>query len=83
MLSSRKAVKFLFGMAVAGALGFGTTGAAASVNERAACPAFDLETGHVGACTSAAECQATCLSYYPENGGVSNNCRGGCCLCAI
>ena len=31
MLSSRKAVKWLFGMAVAGALGFGATGAAASV----------------------------------------------------
>jgi hypothetical protein len=82
MLSSRKAAKFLFGMAVAGALGFGATGAAASVNERAACPPFDLTLGQVGACTSATQCQSTCLFYYPQNGGVSNNCRNGCCLCA-
>jgi hypothetical protein len=82
MLSSRKAAKFLFGMAVAGALGFGATGAAASVNERAACPPFNLATGDVGACSSSAQCASTCLTYYPENGGVSR-CRNGCCLCAI
>jgi hypothetical protein len=83
MLSSRKAVKFLFGMAVAGALGFGATGATAAVNEAAACPAFNLATGNVGSCTSATQCQSTCLGYYPQNGGVSNNCRNGCCLCAV
>ena len=82
MLSSRKAAKWLFGMAVAGALGFGATGAAASANARAACPPFNLQTGDVGACTSAANCSATCLNYYPENGGASNGCRNGCCLCA-
>jgi hypothetical protein len=83
MLSSRKAAKWLFGVAVAGALGFGATGAAASVNEQAACPPFNLATGDVGACTSATQCQNTCLQYYPQNGGASNRCRNGCCLCAL
>jgi hypothetical protein len=82
MLSSRKAAKWLFGMAVAGALGFGATGAAASVRGSADCP-FNLTTGEVGACTSAQECSDRCMSYYPEMGGASNGCLRGCCLCAI
>jgi hypothetical protein len=83
MLSSRKAAKWLSGMAVAGGLGFGATGAAASVDASQSCPPFNLATGDVGACTSAANCSATCLNYHPQYGGASNGCRRGCCLCAI
>lgn len=83
MLSSAKAVKWLFGVAIAGALGFGATGAAASVRGSAGCPPFDFMTGEIGACNSALDCSFWCEGYYPYMGGESNNCRRGCCLCAI
>lgn len=82
MLSSRKAVKWLFGMAVAGALGFGATGAGASV-ARMDCSRFTPDVGYIGTCTSAQQCSDACRALYPENDGISNNCAAGCCICML
>ena len=82
MLSSTKAVKWLFGVAVAGALGFGATGAGASV-ARTDCSRFTPDMGYSGTCTSAQECSDRCRGLYPENDGISNNCSGGCCICML
>ena len=81
MLSSSKAVKWLFGMAVAGALGFGATGAAASVTARTNCSRFEPDEGYIGTCTSGQECSDRCRIYWPENDGISNDCAAGCCIC--
>lgn len=81
MLSSSKAVKWLFGVAVAGSLGFGATGATASVNTD--CSRFASDPGYVGTCSSAQQCSDRCLSYFPDNDGLSNNCSGGCCICFL
>jgi hypothetical protein len=80
MLTFARAGKVLFGSAVAAVLAFGATEARAAP-QSAACPAFNLATGNVGACSSSTACSNTCLFYYPENGGVGM-CRNGCCLCA-
>lgn len=81
MLSSTKAVKWLFGVAVAGALGFGATGAAASVTARTDCSRFEPDEGYIGTCTSAQQCSDRCRIYWPENDGISNDCAAGCCIC--
>jgi hypothetical protein len=81
MLSSSKVVKALFGLAVAGALGFGATGATASVGAAADCSRFATDEGYIGTCTSGAACSSACLAAFPANGGISNNCASGCCVC--
>lgn len=80
MLSSTKAVKYLFAIAIAGALGFGATGAAASV-ARTDCSRFEDDEGYIGTCTSAQDCSSRCLTAFPGNDGLSNNCMSGCCVC--
>lgn len=82
MLSPRKAVKWLFGMAVAGALGFGATGAGASVT-RTNCTPWEDDDGYIGTCTSPQDCSDRCARLYPDNEGLSNNCSGGCCVCFL
>lgn len=82
MPSSRNAVKYLFGIAIAGALGFGATGAGASV-ARMDCSRFEDDPGYIGTCTSAQQCSNACLALYPENEGLSNNCSAGCCICFL
>lgn len=78
MLSSTKAAKALFGVAVAAALGFGAAEARASVQNECT---IDYATGAIGACQSQSHCEAGCEWYYPENGGAGM-CRDGCCVCA-
>jgi hypothetical protein len=80
MLSRTRAAKTLFGLVIAGALGFGATEVAASARGTATCP-FDLQSGYIGACQSQSHCESGCAWYYPENGGTGM-CRNGCCLCA-
>lgn len=82
MLSSRSTAKYLFGVAIAAALGFGATGAAASV-ARTDCSRFEDDDGYIGTCTSATACSNACFALYPENGGLSNDCAAGCCICFL
>jgi|GEM_PF-3878799 len=83
MLSSSKAVKWLFGVAVAGALGFGANGAAASVNAGMDCSRFTPDMGYIGTCTSGQQCSDSCRALYPQNNGISNDCAAGCCICML
>jgi hypothetical protein len=77
---SLRVSRAVFGAAIAAALGFGATQLAASPKQ-ATCP-FNPGAGQMGACSTQAACEQTCLANFPENGGIGN-CFRGCCTCAI
>jgi hypothetical protein len=78
MIQSAKAVKALFGVAVAASLAFGATDARATV--RTAC-SVNYGTGHIGSCLVQEGCDARCMMRYP--GSPGGWCVDGCCTCQL
>jgi hypothetical protein len=66
----------VFGAAIAAALGFGATQLVAAPIH-ASCP-YDPGIGELGACTTTAACQQSCVNAGFGGAGL---CRGGCCTC--
>ncbi len=81
MLDTTRVARAVFGVAIAAALGFGTSQLSASPQAASTCP-FDPQNGWVGTCTSHADCERQCLIWFPENGGTGTCALSGCCLCA-
>ncbi|HEU0298946.1 MAG TPA: hypothetical protein VFR37_05810 [Longimicrobium sp.] len=78
MITSQKAVKALFGLAVTGALVFGATEARASAGSQCT---FDPPSGQIGYCAGQAACDFRCQNIYGP--GIFGVCDGNCCSCAV
>lgn len=76
-----RAARLTLALLVAGGLGIGARSAVAASGSASPCT-YDHGSGRIPvSCTTHAQCDAPCQSYYGE--WSAGACMKGCCICAI